>query len=50
MYILYMPKGANISDDSMLVKRTNTLGMEIETDSRTADAMVDEAVYGSKTS
>src|SRR5664279_1148506 len=47
VHILYA-KGANISDDSMLVKRTNTLGMEIETDSRTADAMVDEAVATAK--
>ena len=37
-------KGANISDDSMLVKRTNTLGMEIEPETRTAEAMIDEAV------
>jgi beta-glucosidase len=41
-------KGANISDDSMLVRRTNTLGMEIETDSRSADAMIEEAVAASK--
>jgi beta-glucosidase len=46
-HIIYA-KGANISDDSMLVRRTNTLGMEIETDSRTADAMVDEAVSAAK--
>jgi beta-glucosidase len=32
----------------MLVRRTNTLGMEIETDSRTADVMVDEAVSAAK--
>ncbi len=41
--ILYA-KGANISDDSMLVKRTNTLGVEIEPETRTAEAMMDEAV------
>ena len=37
-------KGANISDDSMLVKRTNTLGIEIEPETRTAEVMIDEAV------
>ncbi len=37
-------KGANISDDSMLVKRTNTLGIEIEPETRSAEAMLDEAV------
>ena len=37
-------KGANISDDSMLVKRTNTLGVEIEPESRTAESMLEEAV------
>ena len=47
VHIVYA-KGANISDDSMLVKRTNTLGMEIETDPRTADAMVEEAVGAAK--
>jgi beta-glucosidase len=41
--ILYA-KGANISDDSMLVKRTNTLGIEIEPETRSAEAMLDEAV------
>jgi len=43
VHILYA-KGANISDDSMLVKRTNTLGIEIEPETRTADAMLEEAV------
>ena len=43
LHILYA-KGANISDDSMLVKRTNTLGIEIEPETRTADAMLEEAV------
>jgi beta-glucosidase len=37
-------KGANISDDSFLVKRTNVFGAEIEPESRTAQAMMDEAV------
>jgi beta-glucosidase len=37
-------KGANISDDSMLVFRTNKLGTEIEPETRTAEAMIDEAV------
>ncbi len=41
--ILYA-KGANISDDSMLVKRTNILGVEIEPETSTAEAMMDEAV------
>ena len=43
VHILYA-KGANISDDSMLVKRTNTLGIEIEKESRTSEAMIEEAV------
>ncbi|HVY74183.1 MAG TPA: beta-glucosidase BglX, partial [Puia sp.] len=37
-------KGANISDDSMLVKNTNALGVEIEPETRTAQEMLDEAV------
>ncbi len=37
-------KGANISDDSFLIKRTNVFGAEIEAESRTAQAMLDEAV------
>ena len=37
-------KGANISDDSMLVFRTNKLGIEIEPETRTAEAMIAEAV------
>jgi beta-glucosidase len=41
--ILYA-KGANISDDSILVKRTNVFGAEIEGETRTAQAMLDEAV------
>lgn len=43
VHIVYA-KGANISDDTMLVRRTNTLGIEIEPESRTAQAMLDEAV------
>ena len=43
LHILYT-KGANISDDPMLVKRTNTLGIEIEPETRTAEAMLEEAV------
>ena len=41
--ILYA-KGANISDDTLLVKRTNTLGIEIEPESRSAEAMLQEAM------
>jgi beta-glucosidase len=41
--ILYA-KGANISDDSMLVKRTNTLGIEIDPETRSSDDMMQEAV------
>ncbi len=41
--ILYA-KGANISDDSMLVKRTNTLGIEIEPETRSSEDMLQEAV------
>lgn len=41
--ILYA-KGANISDDSLLVKRANALGTEIETDKRSPQEMIDEAV------
>ncbi len=41
--VLYA-KGANISDDSMTIVNTNTLGTEIEADSRTPQAMIDEAV------
>lgn len=37
-------KGANISDDSVLVFRTNKLGVEIEPETRTAEAMIEEAV------
>lgn len=37
-------KGANISDDSLLVKRTNVFGQEIEKDKRTPGEMLTEAV------
>jgi len=37
-------KGANIADDSLLIARTNALGVEIQVDSRTADQMIAEAV------
>ena len=41
--ILYA-KGANISDDSMLVKRTNTLGIEIDPETRSSEDMLQEAL------
>ena len=41
--ILYA-KGANISDDSMLVKRTNTLGIEIDPETCSSADMLQEAV------
>ncbi|HRI22571.1 MAG TPA: glycoside hydrolase family 3 C-terminal domain-containing protein, partial [Panacibacter sp.] len=42
--VLYA-KGANISDDSMLIKRTNVFGAaEIEIDTRTPEEMINEAV------
>ncbi len=41
--ILYAT-GANISDDTLLVKRTNALGPEIEIDKRTPQEMINEAV------
>ena len=37
-------KGANIADDSFLVKRTNVFGPEIETDKRSPEEMIKEAV------
>ncbi len=43
-------KGANISDDSMLRKRTNVFGPEIEPESRTAQAMLGEAVTAAEKS
>ncbi|HSC40402.1 MAG TPA: beta-glucosidase BglX [Chitinophagaceae bacterium] len=41
--ILYA-KGANISDDSMLVKRTNVFGAEIEPETRSPQELIKEAV------
>ena len=41
--VLYA-KGANISDDSMLVKNTNVFGPEIEPETRTPETMLSEAV------
>jgi beta-glucosidase len=41
--VLYA-RGANISDDSMVIANTNTLGKEIDVDSRTPQQMIDEAV------
>ncbi len=37
-------KGANIADDSLLVKRTNVFGPEIEVDKRSPEEMIREAV------
>ena len=37
-------KGANISDDSTLVFRTNKLGVEIDPETRTPEVMIEEAV------
>lgn len=48
--ILYA-KGANISDDKNFVRRTNTLGMEIDTtEKRSADELLNEAVELAKES
>ena len=43
-------KGANISDDSMLVKNTNVFGPEIEPETRSAEAMLNEAVTAAEKS
>lgn len=37
-------KGANLTDDSLFTKRTNALGIEVEIDTRSPQAMIDEAV------
>jgi len=37
-------KGANISDDSMLIKRVNVFGEEITVDKRSPEEMINEAV------
>jgi beta-glucosidase len=49
VHILYA-KGANISDDSILVKRTNVFGPEIEPETRTPEAMLQEAVAAAEKS
>lgn len=41
--ILYA-KGSNLSDDPMVIKRTNVFGVEIDTDKRSAEEMINEAV------
>jgi len=41
--VLYA-KGANISDDSMLIKNANALGTEIETDKSSPEELMNEAV------
>jgi beta-glucosidase len=41
--VLYA-KGANLSDDTLVVKRTNVFGPEIEVDKRTPSEMIGEAV------
>jgi beta-glucosidase len=41
---VFYARGANISDDSMVIANTNTLGKEIDVDSRTPQQMIDEAV------
>ena len=43
-------KGANISDDSTLVKRTNVFGPEIEPETRTPEEMLQEAVAAAEKS
>jgi len=37
-------KGANITDDSLLKARTNALGVEVETDKRSPEEMINEAL------
>ena len=43
VHVLYV-KGANISDDSMIVKNINDFAKEIDVDTRTPQQMIDEAV------
>ena len=43
-------KGANISDDSMLVTNTNVFGPEIEPETRSAEDMMNEAVTAAEKS
>ncbi|MGN6355784.1 MAG: beta-glucosidase BglX, partial [Parafilimonas sp.] len=45
--VLYA-KGANISDDSMIVKNINDFAPEIDVDTRTPQQMIDEAVATAK--
>jgi beta-glucosidase len=47
--ILYA-KGANISDDTVLVKHTNVFGPEIEPESRTPEALLSEALSAAEKS
>ncbi len=47
--ILYA-KGANISDDPNVVKHSNVFGVEIDTDKRSADEMINEAVAAAQQS
>jgi beta-glucosidase len=42
-HLLYA-RGSNITDDTLLIKRTNALGPEIEIDKRSPDEMITEAV------
>ena len=43
MNLLYA-KGANISDDTVLIKNTNFFGTEIDTDKKTPEELINEAV------
>ena len=45
---LLYAKGANISDDSMLIKNANVLGMEIDTDKKSPEELIDEAVAAAR--
>jgi beta-glucosidase len=47
---LLYAKGANISDDTAFAKRVNALGIEIETDKRSPEEMINEAVEIAKES
>ena len=48
--IIRYAKGANLTDDSLFASRANVFGMKAEIDSRTPQAMIDEAVAIAKTS
>lgn len=41
---ILIAKGANLTDDTLFAKRTNALGIEVEADARSPQAMIDEAV------